>query len=97
MLKIIGGETVKLRFRAQTPGGTVIRPPAVATVTVRCDGELVALPDSAAIDWDGREWVACMSTEGWKLGGTYFVLAEVSSPEGRGLASVLLEISDQSW
>lgn len=90
------GVTLEVRFRAATPRGEVIRPPASTKVVVsRLDGTQCHWepPEPA---WDGRQWVLAVDTAGWAL-GDYQILAEVSGEQGTGHARTVIELADRSW
>jgi hypothetical protein len=91
MLSIQAGEAVRLRFRAATPAGQVIRPPAAVTLTVSRNG-VAGDPVHALAEWDGREWIAVMDTADWPP-GSYTVTAEVSGPDGRGIAQAEVDVT----
>ena len=104
-VRVIGGETLTLRFRAQTPGGKVVRPPASVTVTVSGEGSGPVTLASASISqaelassgvsFDGRQWSASWDTGGWAR-GTYQVTVTVEGADGKGIARAEVEVGDSA-
>lgn len=89
MLVIEAGETVRLKFKAHTPGGKVIRPPASAVVTLEgTRGDLALLGDAA---WDGYHWELLADTSSWPP-GVYQACAQVSGPDGAGQAKAVIQV-----
>lgn len=92
MLTVAAGETVRLRFRAQTPDGSVVRPPAATAVTVLKDHVVVGYTAlNGAPEWDGRQWAVSVDTRTWPP-GDYEVRARVTGSQGTGEGSAEIRV-----